>query len=66
VPSPVDITFAQLTRLAGTPDLRDGVRAGAKRVEADPWDDSALCFGLGESPKRIAATVLGVFWPTAP
>jgi len=66
MPSPDVITFAQLKRLAGTPDLRDGVRAGAKRVDADPWDDTALCFGLGGSPKRIAATVLGLLWPTAP
>ncbi len=48
--------------------VRDGVRvrAGAKLVEVDPRDDPALCFGLGERPKRIAAAVLGVLRPTTP
>lgn len=48
--------------------VRDGVRvrAGAKLVEVDPRDDPALCFGLGERPKRIAAAVLGVLTPTIP
>jgi xanthine dehydrogenase accessory factor len=41
--------------------VRDGVpvRAGAKLVEVDPRGDPALCFGLGERPKRIALAVLG-------
>ena len=60
------ITVAQLKRLAGTPDRRDDVRAGAKRVEVDPRDDASLYFSLGDCPKRIAATVLGVLRPTAP
>ena len=60
------ITVAQLKRPAGTPDIRDDVRAGAKRVKVDPRDDTALCFGLGDCPKRIAASVLGVLRPTAP
>ncbi|MDB5731103.1 MAG: hypothetical protein JWQ03_998 [Variovorax sp.] len=40
--------------------IRDGVpvRAGAKLVEVDPRGDPALCFGLGERPKRIALAVL--------
>jgi xanthine dehydrogenase accessory factor len=48
--------------------VRDGVRvrAGAKLVEVDPRGDPALCFGLGERPKRIAAAVLGVLTPTTP
>jgi len=66
MPSPDVIAVAQLKGLAGTPDVRDGVRAGAERVEVDPWDDAALCFGLGESPERIAATVLSVLRSTAP
>ena len=41
--------------------IRDGVpvRAGAKLVEVDPRGDPALCFGLGERPKRTALAVLG-------
>jgi xanthine dehydrogenase accessory factor len=41
--------------------IRDGVpvRAGAKLVEVDPRGNPALCFGLGERPKRIALSVLG-------
>jgi xanthine dehydrogenase accessory factor len=32
--------------------------AGQKIVEVDPRDDPALCFGLGERPRRIAAGVV--------
>jgi hypothetical protein len=35
-------------------------------LRSDPRDDPALCFGLGERPKRIAAAVLGVLQPTTP
>ena len=39
--------------------VRDGVRvpAGTKVVEVDPRGDPALCFGLGERPRRAAAAV---------
>jgi xanthine dehydrogenase accessory factor len=42
--------------------VRDGVhvRAGAKVVEVDPRGDPALCFGLGERPRRIAAAVAAI------
>lgn len=42
--------------------VRDGVRvpAGAKVVEVDPRRDPALCFGLGERPRRIAGAVVAV------
>src|SRR5215210_4733712 len=38
---------------------RDGVsvEAGAKVAEVDPRGDPALCFGLGERPRRIAEGV---------
>lgn len=41
--------------------IRDGVPmpAGAKLAEVDPRGDPALCFGLGDRPKRIALAVLG-------
>lgn len=32
--------------------------AGQKIVEVDPLSDRALCFGIGERPKRVAAGVL--------
>ena len=34
------------------------VVAGQKVVEVDPRGDRALCFGIGERPRRIAAGVL--------
>jgi hypothetical protein len=39
--------------------VRDGVpvAAGAKLAEVDPRGDPALCFGLGERPRRIAEAV---------
>lgn len=42
--------------------MRDGVRVrqGAKVLEVDPRGDPALCYGVGERPRRVAAAVLGV------
>jgi xanthine dehydrogenase accessory factor len=42
--------------------VRDGVGvpAGANVAEVDPRGDPALCFGLGERPRRIAAAVAAV------
>jgi xanthine dehydrogenase accessory factor len=39
--------------------VRDGVtiQAAAKVVEVDPRGDPALCFGLGERPRRVADAV---------
>ena len=39
--------------------VRDGVpvKAGTKVAEVDPRGDPALCFGLGERPRRIAEAV---------
>ena len=39
--------------------VRDGVsvKAGAKVAEVDPRGDPALCFNLGERPRRIAEAV---------
>lgn len=42
--------------------MRDGVAvaAGAKVLEVDPRGDPALCFGLGERPRRVAEAVRGI------
>lgn len=42
--------------------MREGVmvRQGAKVLEVDPRGDPALCFGLGERPRRVAEAVRGV------
>lgn len=42
--------------------VRDGVpvEAGSKVAEVDPRGDPALCFGLGERPRRVAAAVIGL------
>ena len=40
---------------------RGATRSGQKVREVEPRADPALCFGIGERPRRIAAGVLATF-----